>query len=131
MVGQKYADLGGVPGEGEGSDGVEGIKRVGTRVDEQRAAGGLPPAPDAPLKCTCGKTGQVSVVRDANTGEYLGTDPNDYLDRQTTQAYYPCPVCRPKQFLRWRAGCYKPTTEHDRDTCPHCIEAGDNRRRIG
>jgi len=115
MVGEKFADLGGVPSEVKeavaAGDGP--VRRIGNIVDDERA--GKP-------VCRCGGEGMVTVVNDAVTGEYLGSSKFD-LDpsRRVTESMYPCPSCRPEQFLRWQKGCAAPN--HDRKNCPECMGA--------
>lgn len=45
--------------------------------------------------------------------------------------YFPCPKCRPAQFLRWQNGCFRPN--HKAATCELCIEqlGEEGARRFG
>lgn len=117
MVGKQFADLGGVPAEVhealEDPDGGE-VRRIGNIVDDERA--GKP-------VCRCGGEGMVNVVNDAETGEYLGSDRWDYPDRRVKESMYPCPSCRPEQFLRWQKKCLEP--DHNRKGCPECTAADE------
>lgn len=40
--------------------------------------------------------------------------------------YFPCPVCRPAQFLRWQNGCFRPN--HRSGRCKLCQEAMGERK---
>lgn len=115
MVGNRYAELGGVPGEQEGSDHDVPVQRP------SNIAGDAPPPTGTPV-CRCGKTGFVTVVTDAETGDYLGTSVFDYPDRRVKEAVYPCPACRPEQFMRQQSGCYK--RDHEAAKCERCMAAG-------
>lgn len=38
--------------------------------------------------------------------------------RAALNTVFPCPTCRPKQFARWRRGCYRPN--HQAARCRLC-----------
>lgn len=40
--------------------------------------------------------------------------------------WFPCPVCRPSQFLRWQNGCFRPN--HRAGQCELCQEAMGERK---
>lgn len=112
MVGNRFAELGGVPDEAEGSDHEGGVRRISTVVGDE--------AQPAPV-CRCEGTGMVTAVSDKATGKYLGTSKFDYPDREVVETMHPCPACRPEQFMRFEAGCFK--RDHDRTTCSLCQNA--------
>lgn len=124
MVGKQYAELGGVPDEQEGADHDGGVRRISTVVANQGAA--------APV-CRCNGEGMVTAVTDRETGEYLGTDKFAYPDRKVMEIMHPCPACRPEQFTRYEAGCFK--RDHDSSSCTLCqnaapITGGKKNRKV-
>lgn len=64
------------------------------------------------------------VARDQGTPDpELGEAIHAYDERRRLRllwadAVYPCPDCRPVQYRRWRAGCYR--ANHSRKRCKVC-----------